>query len=159
MACSGLRMMPTSPLPSQIPYGAFSPVRLQGRLVRQGLPVRRSPRVDQFAFVLRAPRCPRLIPVLCRGTWRAETPPFERLLPALPQGPSLRSGFFCPGPSTLNRPHPPHSQAHPDFTAQRLIRDVFAVHTSPRRPPSGSTLSLPFLPAMQPVCSRHAVPT
>ncbi len=36
---------------------------------------------------------------------------------ALPQGPSLRSGLFCPGPSTLNRPHPPHAQAHPDFAA------------------------------------------
>src|SRR6476646_2242873 len=28
---------------------------------------------------------------------------------ALPRGPSLRSGLCCPGPSTLNRPHPPHS--------------------------------------------------
>ena len=86
---------------------------------------------------------------------------------ALPQGPSLRSGFFCPGPSTLNRPHPPHSQAHPDFTAMRLIPDAFAVHTTPRRPPSGSTLSLPALLDMpssttpgrsQPVCSSLAVP-
>ena len=34
-----------------------------------------------------------------------------------PRGPSLRSGLFCPGPSTLIRPHPPHSRAHPDFTA------------------------------------------
>ena len=69
---------------------------------------------------------------------------------ALPQGPSLRSEFFCPDPSSLNRPHPPHSQAHPDFTAQRLIRYAFAVHTAPRRPPSGSTLSLSFLPNMPP---------
>ena len=35
---------------------------------------------------------------------------------ALPQGPSLRSGLCCPGPSSLNRPHAPHSQAHLDFT-------------------------------------------
>jgi hypothetical protein len=69
---------------------------------------------------------------------------------ALPQGPSLRSEFFCLDPSTLNRPHPPHSLAHPDFTAQRLIRYAFAVHTAPRRPPSGSTLSLSFLPNMPP---------
>src|SRR6516164_1214987 len=41
---------------------------------------------------------------------------------ALPQGPSLRSGLCCPDPSSLNRPHPPHSWAHPDFTASRLIR-------------------------------------
>ena len=46
---------------------------------------------------------------------------------ALPQGPSLRSGFFCPDPSTLNRPHPPHSRAHLDFTVSRLIPDALAV--------------------------------
>jgi hypothetical protein len=46
---------------------------------------------------------------------------------ALPQGPSLRSELFCLGPSTLNRPHPPHLWAHPDFTALRLIRDALAV--------------------------------
>ena len=32
----------------------------------------------------------------------------------------------CLEPSSLNRPHPPHSWAHRDFTARR-IRDVFAV--------------------------------
>ena len=51
--------------------------------------------------------------------WRVGRPP--------PQGPSLGSGLCCPGPSSLNRPHPPHSQAHRDFTAGRLIRDAFAV--------------------------------
>ena len=44
------------------------------------------------------------------------------------------------GSSSLNRPHPPHSQAHRDFTARRLIRDAFA--GAPRRPASGSGLSL-----------------
>src|SRR5208282_785839 len=44
-----------------------------------------------------------------------------------PQGSSLGSGLCCPGPSSLNRPHPPHSRARPDFTAWRLIRDAFAV--------------------------------
>jgi tetratricopeptide (TPR) repeat protein len=39
---------------------------------------------------------------------------------ALPQGSSLRSGLFCSGPSNTYRPHPPHSSAHPDFTALRL---------------------------------------
>ena len=48
---------------------------------------------------------------------------------ALPQGPSLRSELFCLGPSMLIRPHPPHSQAHLDFTALRLIRDALAVRT------------------------------
>jgi len=58
--------------------------------------VRRIPHVDRFAFVLRAPRCPRLIPVLCRGTWRAETPPFERLLPLYPRGPRSDPGSSVP---------------------------------------------------------------
>ena len=63
----------------------------------------------------------------------------------------LRSGPGCSVPFHPHlRPHPPHSQAHPDFTAQRLIRNALAVHTAPRRPPSGSTLSLSFLPNMPP---------
>jgi hypothetical protein len=64
---------------------------------------------------------------LCVGTnGLGGTPPFEELSP-LPQRPSLRSEFYCPSPSTLNRPHPSHSQAHPDFAALRFIRDAFAV--------------------------------
>ena len=43
------------------------------------------------------------------------------------QGSSLRSGLWCPGPSSLSRPHPSHSWVHRDFTAWRLIRDAFAV--------------------------------
>jgi hypothetical protein len=33
----------------------------------------------------------------------------------LPQGPSLRSGFYCPGPSSLTWPHPSHLPAQRDF--------------------------------------------
>ena len=69
---------------------------------------------------------------------------------ALPQGPSFRSGLFCPEPSSLNRPHPPHSQAQPDFAAERLIPVAFAVcryllSPTPRQPTSGSVLSLAIL--------------
>jgi len=46
---------------------------------------------------------------------------------ALPQGPSLRPGFCCPGPSPLTRPHPSHSQAQRDFTTWWLIRAALAV--------------------------------
>jgi len=46
---------------------------------------------------------------------------------ALLQGSSLRSRLCCPGPSSLNRPHPSHSQAHHNFIARRLICDAFAV--------------------------------
>jgi len=62
---------------------------------------------------------------------------------ALPQGPSLRSGLCCPDPSTLNRPHPPQSQAHSDFAVSRFIRNAIAVHAlhMPRQPTTGSELS------------------
>ncbi len=69
---------------------------------------------------------------------------------APPQGPSLRSGLFCPGPSSLNRPHPPHSQADRDFTASRLIRDAFAVPSclsDPRVVPCFCCLSLLGMPS------------
>jgi len=46
---------------------------------------------------------------------------------ALLQGPSLRLGFCCPEPSTLNRPHPLHSRAQHNFLAQRVICTAFAV--------------------------------
>jgi hypothetical protein len=68
----------------------------------------------------------------------------ESTLPLYPRGPSLRSGLCCPGPSSLNRPHPPHSRAHPDFTVSAYIPDAFAVQYSfmPRRPTTDSELSL-----------------
>ena len=47
--------------------------------------------------------------------------------PALPQGSSFRFGLFCPDPSSLIRPHPPHSRAQLDFAAKRLIRVAIAV--------------------------------
>jgi hypothetical protein len=67
-----------------------------------------------------------------------------------PQGSSLETGLCCPGPSSLNRPHPPHSQAHRDFTAERLIRDAFAVRErlgDPRVVPSFHWLFLPDMPS------------
>src|SRR5580704_19120696 len=42
-------------------------------------------------------------------------------------GPSFRFGLFCPDPSSLIRPHPPHSQAQPDFATERLIPVAVAV--------------------------------
>ena len=67
---------------------------------------------------------------------------------ALPQGPSLRSGLCCPGPSSLSRPHPPHSQAHRDFTALRLIRDAFAVRARLGDPRVVPCFRCPFLLGM-----------
>ncbi len=59
---------------------------------------------------------------------------------------TLRSGLCCPGPSSLNWSHAPHSQAQPDFAARRLIRAVLAVRhrATPRRPRSGSVLLLAY---------------
>jgi len=48
------------------------------------------------------------------------------------------------------RPHPPHSQAHRDFTAWRLIRDAFAVRErrgDPRVVPSFRCTFLPDMPS------------
>jgi hypothetical protein len=120
----------------KIPYGGFSPVRLKGWNIRRGLPRSR---------VCLRPSCrlpPSRFPAQCQGRWVSATPPCERFS-ALPQGPSLRSGLCCPGPSSLNWPHAPHSQAHPDFAAGWFIRDIFAVPDlhRPRRPTSGSELS------------------
>jgi hypothetical protein len=76
--------------------------------------------------------------------------------------------LFCPGPSSLNRPHPPHSQAHRDFTAWRLIRDAFAVRErlgDPRVVPSFRCTSLPGMPpsptpgSPTSLCSRASMPT
>jgi len=139
--------MPTFPLPSLKFRTAGFP--------QYGFKAGRSDRAFPFYASSRGtvchcvPRFPRRIPVLCRGTLRAGAPPFERPLPLYPRG--LRSGAGCSVPFHPHlRPHPPHSQAHPDFTALRLIRNAFAVHTAPRRPPSGSALSLSFLPNMPP---------
>ena len=68
---------------------------------------------------------------------------------ALPQGPSLRSELCCLGPSSLMRPHAPHSPAHLDFTDSAYTRCLRCA-SPPRRPASGSVLSLC-------VPSRHAV--
>ncbi len=80
----------------------------------------------RFASALRALRGLTWCPALCQNGGLGGTLPFEEISP-LPQRSSLRSGFCCPSPSTLIRPHPPRSRAHPDFAALRFIRDAFAV--------------------------------
>ena len=77
---------------------------------------------------------------------------------ALPQGPSLRSGLCCPSPSSLNRPHAPHSPTRRNFPAMRVICDAFAVLAphQPRQSTSGSELShtIPSQPVAL-VCPRR----
>jgi hypothetical protein len=80
----------------------------------------------RFASALRVFRNSTFRSALCQNNGSGSTPPFKELTP-LPQRPSLRSGFCCPSPSTLNRPHASHSQAHPVFAAWRLMPDALAV--------------------------------
>ena len=127
-------------VPPKIPYGGFSPVRLQGWLISRRLPASgvdvSRPLGLQPAFV---PTAAAFLSPLCVGERCAHKHRHSSGCAALPQGPSLRSGFFCPDPSTLIRPHPPHSQAQRDFTALQLIRPVFAVRCrlgDPRLVPS-----------------------
>ena len=61
------------------------------------------------------------------GSWIRSHTAVRATIVALPQGSSLGFGLFCPDPSSLNRPHPPHSQAQRDFAAKRFIRAAFAV--------------------------------
>src|SRR5215467_13425808 len=69
---------------------------------------------------------------------------------ALLQGSSLRFGLCCPEPSTLTRPHPPHSRAQHNFIARRLICAAFAVRErlgDPRVVPGFCCTSLPDMPS------------
>ncbi len=86
-------------------------------------------------------------PALSRASLLISAPPW-RLVSPPPQGSSLGSGLFCPGPSSLNRPHPPHSQAHRDFNAWRLIRNAFAVRERLGDPRVVPGFRCPFLSDM-----------
>src|SRR5450755_1783391 len=83
------------------------------------------------------------------GCGRESAPPWRWGSPP-PQGSSLVSELCCLEPSSLSRPHPPHSQAHRDFTAWRLIRDAFAVRErlgDPRVVPSFRCTFFPGMPS------------
>jgi hypothetical protein len=54
----------------------------------------------------------------------------------------------CLEPSSLNRPHPPHSWAHRIFTAWRLIRDAFAVRERRGDPRVVPGFRYPFCPGI-----------
>ena len=132
---SGLRMMPTFPPPPLSFRTAGFPqygwkVGLSGSVFPRVAPIKPAPGIPgvprRFASALRALRGHTLCSALRQNSEPGGALPYEELAP-LPQRSSLRSGFCCPSPSTLIRPHPPRSRAHPNFTALRLIRDAFAV--------------------------------
>ena len=101
----------------------------------------------------RNPRSKSRKPARCDAAMRAAPA-------ALPQGPSLRSGLFCPGPSSLNRPHPPHSQARRVFPAVPVIPNAFAVRErlgDPRVVPCFRCSLFPDMPSSTPPeCSSAA---
>src|SRR5271157_3648399 len=134
-------------VPPKIPYGGFSPVRLQGRCIRRGLPgcTRFSPAVGlpspfvHLAYRVCSPFCAgeRAALVHFRSSgFRHSTPGGSRSSP----------GYSVPHHHHLISPMRP-TRRHISISRSRLIRDAIAVrHTStPRRPTSGSVLSLAIL--------------
>ena len=128
VARSGLRMMPASPpLPLKFRRADFLRYGFKAGMSDGAFPPTTRSSRRAVCFRPLCPHLPRLVP-------RSESRDAARLehlrssgVPALPQGPSFRSGLFCPGPSSLIRPHPPHSRAQPDFAAKRLIPVAIAV--------------------------------
>ena len=92
-----------------LPYGEFSPVRLQGRYVRRGLPNRLAHIVASLgllpSFVLSAFIV--VILGLSRGTSRAGAPPFERPSPLYPRGPRSGPAFALPAIIASSTPSVP----------------------------------------------------
>ena len=129
MARTGLRMMPTFPSsPLKFRTAGFPRYGFKAGVSAGAFPrVAPTCRALSVCFL---PSCPPLqayFSPLSVGVRCALKHRHSSGYAALPQGPSLRSGLCCPDPSTLIRPHPPHSQAQCDFTALQLIRPAFAV--------------------------------
>src|SRR5271156_6565129 len=95
----------------------------------------------RFASAFRAFRGHALCPALCPNSRLGSALPFEGL-PPLPWRSSLRSELYCLGSSSLIRPHASHWWAHPDFTALPLIQECLRCAGAPKRPTSGSVLSM-----------------
>jgi hypothetical protein len=107
----------TSFILDTLPYGGFSPVRLQGRYIRRRLPVDSEVLASCGLHPSFVPSLPASYPrsePRDAGRWYTSV---QAAIAALPQGPSLRSGLCCPSPSSLIWPHAPHSQAQLDFAA------------------------------------------
>jgi len=128
VARSGLRMMPASPpLPLKFRRADFLRYGFKAGISDGAFPS--TTRSSRRAVCLH-PSCSSP-GTSCSSFWVEGRGALEHLrssgLPALPQGSSFRFGLFCPDPSSLIRPHPPHSRAQPDFAAKRLIRVAIAV--------------------------------
>src|SRR3984893_17517359 len=148
-------MMPTFPRsPLSFRRAGFPSVRLKGWRVRRDLPdasisLSLLPAYADLRPVCLRPSCFNVDPRRVGSVDAITATPCGGIL-HLPQGSSLEVGLCYPGPSSLNRPHPPRSWAHRDFTARRLIRDAFAVRErlgDPRVVPGFRCSSLPDMPS------------
>jgi hypothetical protein len=102
VGCS--RMMPTFPSPPlKYRTAGFPQYGFKAGLSEGAFPARR-PIVapNWFASLFRAPRFQTCLPPLGVGAVVRLSTAIRATMVALPQGSSLRSGLFCPGPSTLN---------------------------------------------------------
>ena len=122
MARTGLRMMPTFPSsPLKFRTAGFPRYGFKAGLSRGAFPTV-APTCRALPVCV-LPSCPPLSACrspLCVGARCALKHRHASGRAALPQGSSLRSGLCCSGPSSLIRPHPPHSQAQRDFAARSL---------------------------------------
>jgi len=121
----------TSLYRSQLPQGGFSPLRLEGWRIRRDLPgtsfslsllpayaVRRPVCLRPSCFSVDPPKVGSVDAMYCTATrWNAPPTP----------GALAPVRVMLSRPSSLNRPHPPCSRAHRNFTARRLICDASAV--------------------------------
>ena len=126
MARTGLRMIPTFPLPPlKFRTAGFPSVRLQGRNIRRSLPV---------GPVCHRPSCsqlPPFIPVQCQERWSLGAPPCERQ-PLYPRGPRSGPGYAVPvhhhllGPIRPSREHIPTSPQSGLYTMSSLCIFAYA---------------------------------
>ena len=122
MARTGLRMMPTFPSsPLKFRTAGFPRYGFKAGLSKGAFP-QAAPTCRALSVCV-LPSCPPLAAFgspLCVEERHALRHCHASGRAALPQGSSLRSGLCCSGPSSLIRPHPPHSQAQRDFAARSL---------------------------------------
>ena len=137
MARTGLRMMPTFPSsPLRFRTAGFPRYGSKAGLSDGAFPCGLRP---SFAACVAG-----IVLALSRGCTALLRCRHASGMTALPQRPSLRSGLCCPGPSSLNRPHPSHWPTRYHFPALRVIGPAFAVLAccQPRHSTTGSELSL-----------------
>jgi hypothetical protein len=139
-------------------------------MLRSTITTASAPAMRQFRGSIDTPCncCVRFVAVVTAGSrnthYRATRYGLTRagLSPAGPRQPYWRLRLCCPGPSTLNRPHPPHSQAHHNFIVRGLICAAFAVRErlgDPRVVPHFSCLIFPSMSSSTSPGSRSLHPS